>query len=307
MQKINKRYSAPLHKNREFRYDEKGNLIVSGFFTSDNKDAVGDIITKDATQRAIPSYKEWGNIRFMHKPEPIGKVLKIGESDGMLWNEMEIKVVDKKAINLVEEEIMTAFSVGIMIDWDDIEELDDGGWIISDYSMVEISLVDHPANYDAKLGKQVLSGDKSELRLKGFAIDVSTDANIEGNGSEKMADIEILETVGSDSTGEEVIEAVEVVELSIDLTEIVEEEVVEEDEVLDEAIEEEVEDAVEVEEAVPSTDEEIEEISLSVEADIERVLEEEDAEIEEEVEEEVIEESTDLAESEDDAEKRLKK
>lgn len=131
---------------------EAGQIIVNGFFTSDEKDEVGDIITRSATVNAIPKYREWGNIRYMHMPKPVAKVLAIGKEDGLKWNEVKIQVVDPEAVFQVRNGLLKALSVGIIIwSFDDIEIADDGTWIINNYDLVEISLVDHPANYDAKL------------------------------------------------------------------------------------------------------------------------------------------------------------
>lgn len=130
---------------------DDGNLLVRGKFTSDNKDEVGDIITRSATERAVPKYKRWGNIRRMHLPEPVGRVVRIGVEDGLDWNEVEIKVIDPKAKFEVEQGLLQALSVGILMAWEDIDVLEDGGWVINDYTLAEISLVDHPANYDAAL------------------------------------------------------------------------------------------------------------------------------------------------------------
>lgn len=137
--------------NKEMRKQSDGTLLIRGYFTSDNKDEAGDIITRSATERAIPKYRQWGNIRLMHLPRPVAKVVKIGSEDGLEWNEVEIKVIDPEAVFMVENGLLTALSVGIMIKYDDIDFLEDGGWVINDYQFAEISLVDHPANYDAHL------------------------------------------------------------------------------------------------------------------------------------------------------------
>lgn len=145
----NKIIGVPLQKSVTKQAD--GSVVVRGYFTSDQKDEVGDIITRSATEKAIPKYKQWSNLRYMHLPRPVGKVLRIGAADGLEWNEVEIKVIDPQAAFEVEQGLLTALSVGILIDIDNIDFLEDGGWIINEYSLAEISLVDHPANYDAKL------------------------------------------------------------------------------------------------------------------------------------------------------------
>lgn len=146
---VRKVLGVPLQK--ELTKNKDGTLLVRGYFTSDNKDEVGDIITRKATEVALPKYREWGNIRYMHMPRPVGKVVSIGEEDGLEWNEVEIKVVDPQAVFEVEQGLLVALSVGILINWEDIDFLEDGGWVINAYTLAEISLVDHPANYDARL------------------------------------------------------------------------------------------------------------------------------------------------------------
>lgn len=140
---------VPIQKSVE--KTSKGTLVVRGFFTSDNKDEVGDIITRAATERAIPKYKQWSNIRLMHQPIPVGKVIRIGSTDGLEWNEIEIEVIEPAAVFMVENDLLSALSVGALIKMDDVDLMEDGGMIINDYTLAEISLVDHPANYDAFL------------------------------------------------------------------------------------------------------------------------------------------------------------
>lgn len=152
--KFNKIFGVPLSK--DMSRNDAGDLIVRGIFTSENKDEVGDIISRGATERALEKYRQWGNIRYMHQPRPVGTVLRIGDGE-LDWNEVELAVVDQDAAYQVEKGLLKALSVGIVMGWDDIEFLDDGGWYIKDYTLAEISLVDHPANYDAKLDLAITS------------------------------------------------------------------------------------------------------------------------------------------------------
>jgi hypothetical protein len=173
---ITKHLGIPLEKG--FETLEDSSIVVKGFFTSDNVDEIGDIITKEATINAIPKYREWGNIRYMHMPKPVAKVLNIGKDDGLKWNEVEINVIDPEAIFQVKNGLLKALSVGIIIkSFDDIDiDEETWGWTINAYDLAEISLVDHPANYDARL---FLDEDKNipvntELRqlvaANGFAV-----------------------------------------------------------------------------------------------------------------------------------------
>ena len=148
---ITKHLGIPLEKG--FETLEDGSITVRGFFTSDNVDEIGDTITRKATENAIPKYREWGNIRYMHLPKPVAKVLNIGKEDGLKWNEVEIQVIDPEAIFQVKNGLLKALSVGIIIkSFDDIEiDQETFAWTINAYDLAEISLVDHPANYDARL------------------------------------------------------------------------------------------------------------------------------------------------------------
>lgn len=147
-----------------------GKVFVRGFYTDDGIDEVGDIITRDATEKAIKKWRKWGNIRTMHD-YPSGVVDKIGEDDGLAWNEIVTVPVDKQTRELIEGGVLKAYSVGIIprkyeINEDAISE-DDEWWfmplIIHEYDMVEISYVDHPANYSATIS------DISEGKSKEFA------------------------------------------------------------------------------------------------------------------------------------------
>lgn len=145
-----------------------GQALLRYVFTSDKLDEVGDIITKAATEEATERWREWRNIRFQHDPNrPIGKAVRIGKSDGIEWNEMDVRIDDPSVLPLTagDDPVLGAASVGIIVR--DYEVNDDEEararaywepWVITAYDFVEISLVDHPANYDAKLVGEVEAG-----------------------------------------------------------------------------------------------------------------------------------------------------
>lgn len=136
-------------------------IYVRGFFTDDKMDEVGDIITKDATVEAVERWRQWGNIRTMHD-SPSGRIDRIGEADGLKWNEVVTVPVDEQTKKLIQGGVLKAYSVGIIpreyeINEEAIaeagEDVDPWFWplIIHSYDMVEISYVDHPANYAAAI------------------------------------------------------------------------------------------------------------------------------------------------------------
>ena len=271
-QYIQKHIGVPLAKSFDTLTD--GSIIVPGFFTSDKMDEVGDVITKKATIAAIPKYRQWGNIRYMHMPKPVAKVIRIGKEDGLKWNEVEIHVLDPEAIFQVKNGLLKALSVGIIIrSWDDIDiDESTGGWIINNYDLAEISLVDHPANYDAQL---FLDEDK--------VVPVSTDLRrmVADHGFAMVS--KALGAVTSPVT-EEIISMDKLEKaLQTEVEEIVAEEIVEEELELSVDAAEEVEETEELELSVDEDEEEAAEEAeeVSEEAEEEAPVEEEEAVVEE--------------------------
>jgi len=150
-------YAPILHKGIDA---VTGKPVVRYAFTSDQMDTGGDIITKEATLKATEAWREWRNVRLQHDPSrPIGKAIAIGEQDGLDWNQMDVRIDDPSVAPLIagDDPTLGGASVGIIVNEYEVSE-DPAAvalafwepWIINDYTLVEISLVDHPANYDAK-------------------------------------------------------------------------------------------------------------------------------------------------------------
>jgi hypothetical protein len=58
---------------------DKEKRMVSGFATLDNLDRHGDVVTADASQAAFDAFR--GNLREMHQPIAVGKVLSFNTQD----------------------------------------------------------------------------------------------------------------------------------------------------------------------------------------------------------------------------------
>lgn len=200
--------------------------LFNGFFTSDVKDEVGDIITREATQKAIKKYRKWSNVRYMHQPVAIGKVQRMGEDDELEWNEMEFLVTHDDVVKDIEAGVLSALSVGIIVNkWEDLDGKQDalagdkeksfwGPMKITDYDLVEVSVVDHPANYDAF----IKSGDDSVMRRKVLEfrdprtefdlllnttqLDKGLDVAVVGNKGQRVAFIRNIETGTADAVSE---------------------------------------------------------------------------------------------------------
>jgi len=169
--------------------DSGGAELAKYYFTSDRRDEMEMTITRPATEDAIPRWK-WRNIRKMHQPEPIGKAIKIGEADGLEWNQMIARIVDPQSALLVREGVLGAASVGIEVlefEYDPEVDIDDfwawltgAGMIITKYNLIEISLVDHPGNYDAYMTEHgaFLRSHDGTFFLGGEVASIAVDAGL---------------------------------------------------------------------------------------------------------------------------------
>jgi hypothetical protein len=141
---------------------DKERRIVSGFATLDNLDRQNDIVLTDASLKAFSKFR--GNIREMHQPSAVGKMVSFKEDK---YFDPETKkfysgvfvsaYVSKGAQNAWEKVLdgtYTGFSIGgRMNKWDDgyDEKADKPIRIIKEYDLVELSLVDNPANQFASI------------------------------------------------------------------------------------------------------------------------------------------------------------
>ena len=171
----NVRLSMPIAKV------DKERRIVSGFATLDNVDKQNDIVTSEASVKAFSNFR--GNIREMHQPSAVGKMVSFKEdkyfdpeSKKFYSGVFVSAYVSKGAQNTWEKVLdgtLSGFSIGgKMNKWDDAydEKMDKTIRIIKDYDLVELSLVDSPANQFASVvsiekvdGVNVVKGDIAEL------------------------------------------------------------------------------------------------------------------------------------------------
>lgn len=136
--------------------------IVSGFATLDNIDKQGDRVLPEASEKAFANFR--GNVRLMHQPIPAGKVVSF-RSDTFFDPETKKQYtgvfvdtyVSKGAQDIWEmvlDGTLTGFSIGGAIKETDTEldeETNNTVRIIKEYDLVELSLVDSPANQFANI------------------------------------------------------------------------------------------------------------------------------------------------------------
>ena len=154
--------------------------IVSGFATLDNVDKQADIVTTEASVKAFSKFR--GNIREMHQPTAVGKMVSFKEDkyfdpeSKKFYSGVYVSTYISKGAQDTWEKVLdgtlSGFSIGgKMNKWDDgyDEKMDSKIRIIKDYDLVELSLVDNPANQFAN----VLSVEKVDGvdMIKGESLD----------------------------------------------------------------------------------------------------------------------------------------
>ena len=141
---------------------DKERRTVSGFATLDNLDKQNDIVTPEASLNAFKKFR--GNIREMHQPIAVGKMVSFKEDKFFdpetkkMYSGIYVSTYISKGAQDTWEKVLdgtlSGFSIGgKMNKWDDgyDENMDSKVRIIKDYDLVELSLVDTPANQFANI------------------------------------------------------------------------------------------------------------------------------------------------------------
>lgn len=137
-----------------FKVDEE-RRIVSGFATLDNVDRHGDIVDAAASLKAFDTFR--GNLREMHQPIAVGKVTNFREEQffdketGQAYRGVFVDTYVSKGAQDTWEKVLdgtlSGFSIGGNITKvDNIQKGEDIVRVIKEYDLVELSLVDSPAN-----------------------------------------------------------------------------------------------------------------------------------------------------------------
>jgi hypothetical protein len=181
--KDNLRLSMPIGKVDAER------RIVSGFASLDNIDKQDDIVTAEASMKAFKNFK--GNIREMHQPSAVGKMVSFKEdryfdpNSKKFYNGVYVSAYVSKGAQDAWEKVLdgtySGFSIGGNIkSWDDgyNADLDKAIRIIKDYDLYELSLVDSPANQFASIisvekvdGQNVISGSSVDTVIENVFYD----------------------------------------------------------------------------------------------------------------------------------------
>ncbi len=209
------RLSMPFSKvDRERR-------IVSGFATLDNVDRQNDIVTTDASLKAFAKFR--GNIREMHQPISVGKMVNFKEEkyfdpeSKKFYSGVYVSAYISKGAQDTWEKVidgtLSGFSIGgRMNKYDDAydDKADKTIRIIKDYDLIELSLVDNPANQFANIvsieknsaGETIFKGEIADLDVEnvfwdndnGIVVISKDDSAISPISGQAMQNIGFVET-----------------------------------------------------------------------------------------------------------------
>jgi hypothetical protein len=174
----NVRLSMPFSKVDQER------RIVSGFATLDNVDRQKDIVTAEASMKAFSKFR--GNIREMHQPLAVGKMVAFKEDKYFdpetkkFYSGVYVSAYVSKGAQDTWEKVLdgtlSGFSIGgRMNKYEDAydEKMDEPIRIIKEYDLMELSLVDTPANQFANIlsvqkvdGVDTLKGDLVSVEIE---------------------------------------------------------------------------------------------------------------------------------------------
>ena len=214
------RLSMPLTKVDE------GRRMVSGFASLDNLDKQDDIVTTEASMDAFAKFR--GNIREMHQPSAVGKMVSFKEEkyfdaeSKKFYKGVFVSAYISKGAQDAWEKVLdgtyTGFSIGgRMNKWDDAydEKADKTIRVIKEYDLIELSLVDSPANQFANImsvekvdGVDTLTGSSADTIVENVFWDQESglitvsenEAELSPVSGEEMKNIGFVEKNDSEKT-----------------------------------------------------------------------------------------------------------
>jgi hypothetical protein len=172
---------------------DKERRVVSGFATLDNVDKQGDVVDTSASLTAFKNFR--GNLREMHQPSAVGKVVSFKEdryfdpSTKKFYSGVYVSAYVSKGAQDAWEKVLdgtySGFSIGGNIKKYD-DQVDSNTEnpirIIKEYELHELSLVDNPANQFANIfsiekvnGQTTIDGYLSKTEIENVFWDSEND------------------------------------------------------------------------------------------------------------------------------------
>lgn len=155
---------------------DKENRLVSGFATLDNIDTSDDVVTAEASKAAFDNFR--GNIREMHQPIAAGRIVDFREDEffynGEFYRGIFVTAYVSKGAQDTWEKVLDGtlqgFSIGGNITDQETKFVKDAGEngktirFIKGYDLIELSLVDNPANQLANIFSIVKSNEGTFMK-----------------------------------------------------------------------------------------------------------------------------------------------
>jgi hypothetical protein len=186
-----------LSLNMPFTKVNKETRTVSGYATLDNVDRQGDVVTAEASKAAFSAAR--GNIREQHSSLAVGKMVDFKEDSfydadtQKFYNGVYVTAYISKGAQDTWEKVLdgtlSGFSIGGNITDSETQWVKDAGAnvrFVKSYDLIELSLVDNPANQFAN----VFSIQKSDQGtfVKGMITEISVE-NVFWCVSDKIANV----------------------------------------------------------------------------------------------------------------------
>lgn len=123
---------------------DDGTIKVYGYASSGAVDSDGEIVKPEAIKAALPDYMKFGAVREMHQPSAAGTAIEASvEDDGKTF--FGAHIVDPVAVKKVGAGVYKGFSIGGKV----LKRNAENKAIIEEIKLIEVSLVDRPANPEA--------------------------------------------------------------------------------------------------------------------------------------------------------------
>lgn len=170
------------------KYDKQddGSLLVYGKATDSSLDSDEQVCDSEWLKSAMPAWFKFGNIREQHSNIAAGVATEYAEKDGAHY--ITAHIIDPNSVRKVENKVLKGFSIGIRKPRVVRDNKAVGGRIV-DGDIVEVSLVDRPANPSCVL--QMAKADGGELEQ----VEVFT----KGADMEEVEMVEAVEVEKSDA------------------------------------------------------------------------------------------------------------
>lgn len=200
---------AKSYFTKNFGVIDEEQQIVSGYVTDGLIDLEGHIVDEMAFRSAIADYIQWANVRDQHGL-PVGTVVGLPE-----WNKFEVKIVDDNVWKKIKAGIYKGFSIGALVleaVREPIEKYTDEYFLgipdalvnaikstgfvtrIKQLVLVEVSVVDRPANPRALITSYKFLSDKEENKYEYLPIPDNVlkalNKGVQIQGDQKMEELE---------------------------------------------------------------------------------------------------------------------